>query len=191
MGVIESSLSNFGHLQYGTTIVGRVHYPVNNKRACEEFKPEDFENDMLFDEDSDMTPIILVNSGYCSMVEKTRNVEKIGGKVALIADKTYDQDKEMSDDGTGFNLVTPAILVRDEQITGLKDAIRDDQHVVLKVQLEIAHPDNDHIEYELWLGSLLDVDAAFLEDMYQYQNLLRMEACFEPRFLTVECPTCP
>eukprot|EP00351_Strombidinopsis_sp_SopsisLIS2011_P004252 CAMPEP_0116880754 /NCGR_PEP_ID=MMETSP0463-20121206/12734_1 /TAXON_ID=181622 /ORGANISM="Strombidinopsis sp, Strain SopsisLIS2011" /LENGTH=40 /DNA_ID= /DNA_START= /DNA_END= /DNA_ORIENTATION= len=39
-----------------------------------------------------MTPIILVNSGYCSMVEKTRNIEKIGGKVALIADKVFDQD---------------------------------------------------------------------------------------------------
>jgi len=59
-----------------------------------------------------MAPIILVNSGECSLVTKTRNIEKIGGKVALIADKTYDQDLEMADDGTGHNLVTPAFILR-------------------------------------------------------------------------------
>lgn len=168
-GSIESQLSNFGHIQYGTTIVGRVHYPTKNKRGCEEFDLEkDFGDDPLFDEDSDMTPIILVNSGYCSMVAKTRNIEKIGGKVALIADKVFDQDTQMSDDGTGHNLVTPALLIRDAESMVLKNAIAGGEHVVVKVSLEISHPDNDHIEYELWMGSLLDVDYTFLEDMYRY-----------------------
>eukprot|EP00352_Strombidinopsis_acuminata_P007511 CAMPEP_0176376346 /NCGR_PEP_ID=MMETSP0126-20121128/28127_1 /TAXON_ID=141414 ORGANISM="Strombidinopsis acuminatum, Strain SPMC142" /NCGR_SAMPLE_ID=MMETSP0126 /ASSEMBLY_ACC=CAM_ASM_000229 /LENGTH=97 /DNA_ID=CAMNT_0017737753 /DNA_START=473 /DNA_END=766 /DNA_ORIENTATION=- len=97
----------------------------------------------------------------------------------------------MSDDGTGFNVMIPAFLIKEEPAQVLKDAVRNGEHVVTKVTLEIAHPDNDHIEYELWLGSILDVDAEFFEDMYQYQNLLRMEACFEPRYLTVECPSCP
>jgi hypothetical protein len=29
-GVIKSSLGNFGHLPYGTTLKGRLHYPFEN-----------------------------------------------------------------------------------------------------------------------------------------------------------------
>jgi len=74
----------------------------------------------------------------------------------------------MSDDGTGHNLVTPALLIRDAESMVLKNAIAEGEHVVVKVSLEIAHPDNNHVEYDLWMGSLLDVDYTFLEDMYRY-----------------------
>jgi len=29
-GVIKSSLGNFGHFNYGTTLKGRLHYPLQN-----------------------------------------------------------------------------------------------------------------------------------------------------------------
>ncbi len=44
-GKMESSLGNFGHINYGTTIIGRIHYPVNNTDGCREFTEKDFTND--------------------------------------------------------------------------------------------------------------------------------------------------
>jgi len=42
-GVIESSLANFGVWEYGTTIQGKVLFPISNLDGCQEFKDEDFE----------------------------------------------------------------------------------------------------------------------------------------------------
>jgi len=40
----------------------------------------------------------------------------------------------------------------------IKDATRDNsEHIIIKVSLEVGSPDNDFVEYELWMGSLLDI----------------------------------
>ena len=36
-GNLKSSLGNFGHIQYGTTIVGRLDYDPNNFQGCKSF----------------------------------------------------------------------------------------------------------------------------------------------------------
>ena len=49
-------------------------------------------------------PMILVMSGNCSFVTKTRNVEKAGGAVAIIGDGEHDYlaaDSVLGDDGSG------------------------------------------------------------------------------------------
>ena len=37
-GLIKSSLGNFGHFNYGTTMRGRLHYPTQNMDGCKPFK---------------------------------------------------------------------------------------------------------------------------------------------------------
>eukprot|EP00352_Strombidinopsis_acuminata_P007081 CAMPEP_0176358374 /NCGR_PEP_ID=MMETSP0126-20121128/15511_2 /TAXON_ID=141414 ORGANISM="Strombidinopsis acuminatum, Strain SPMC142" /NCGR_SAMPLE_ID=MMETSP0126 /ASSEMBLY_ACC=CAM_ASM_000229 /LENGTH=75 /DNA_ID=CAMNT_0017712521 /DNA_START=160 /DNA_END=387 /DNA_ORIENTATION=- len=67
-------------------MVGRVHYPATNTNGCNEFSEQDFINDYLFDEDDDMTPIVMVDiGGDCSLTHKVRNIEKLGVKMAIIA----------------------------------------------------------------------------------------------------------
>jgi hypothetical protein len=40
----------------------------------------------LFDEDDDMTPIVMVDRGECSFIVKVRNIENLGVKMAIIVD---------------------------------------------------------------------------------------------------------
>ena len=42
-GMFESSLGNFGEFEYGNLLVGRVHYPKENKDGCLPFKDEHFD----------------------------------------------------------------------------------------------------------------------------------------------------
>lgn len=62
-----AELGHFGHLPYGHTFKGKLHYPVTKKDACKKFSKEDFKNDTPFDEEGDMQPILLIdNGGDCS-----------------------------------------------------------------------------------------------------------------------------
>lgn len=42
-GIIESSLANFGHIEYGTSSMGEIIVPVSNKDGCKEFTENDFD----------------------------------------------------------------------------------------------------------------------------------------------------
>ena len=59
--------------------------------------------DKLFDLDTDMVPIVLVDRGQCTFVTKVRNLEKLGVKLAIIADNEEELSENliMADDGTG------------------------------------------------------------------------------------------
>ncbi len=85
-GIIKSGLGNFGHIVYGSSILGRVYFPSNNKDGCREYVKEDFPDEFYVDEDSDLNPIILADRGNCSFVTKVRNIERHGVKLAIIAD---------------------------------------------------------------------------------------------------------
>ena len=66
--------------------MGRLHYPDTNKNGCNPFSVDDFASDMMFDEDSDMNPIVMVDRGECAFVVKVRNIENMGVKMAIIVD---------------------------------------------------------------------------------------------------------
>jgi hypothetical protein len=80
-------MGNFGHVLYGSSVLGRVFYPLNNTDACREFVREDFSNDFFVEEESDLTPLIIAERGGCSFVTKVRNIERQGVKLAIISDK--------------------------------------------------------------------------------------------------------
>lgn len=66
--------------------MGRLHYPDSNQNGCNPFSVDDFRSDIMFDEESDMTPIVMVDRGECSFVVKVRNIENMGVKMAIIVD---------------------------------------------------------------------------------------------------------
>jgi hypothetical protein len=47
IGLIKSSLGNFGHFNYGSTMRGRLHYPTQNTDGCKPFKAEHFNGEHL------------------------------------------------------------------------------------------------------------------------------------------------
>ena len=71
IGFMDSSLGNFGHFDYGTTIKGRVNYPEENNDGCNAFTNDDFEFDIINHEQYNNrghTPIIMVERGNCHFV---------------------------------------------------------------------------------------------------------------------------
>jgi hypothetical protein len=65
-GEVQTHIGHFGHIPYGSTFTGKLHYPISNRNACAKFEPSDFKTDMIFDEVKDMHPVLLVDHGGCS-----------------------------------------------------------------------------------------------------------------------------
>ena len=94
-GLIPSSIGKFGHISYGSEFVGRIHYPVSNRDACNKFVDTDFSNDMLFDEPDDLDTILLVEHGGCPQVQKVKNAETMGFKSAILIDDEAEDEMEL------------------------------------------------------------------------------------------------
>jgi hypothetical protein len=57
--------------------------------------------------------IMMVDRGNCTFAQKVRNIQRVGGDIALIVDNTNeDLDKLiLSDDGSGAGLHIPAVMI--------------------------------------------------------------------------------
>ena len=117
---VESTLANFGHIDYGTSMLGQVFVPISNLSGCDPFTKEMFTEkgrQALFENVIAMElPMILVDRGNCSFVTKARNIENAGANVALIADDTteYSELLMMADDGSGHSIHIPSFMLRKE-----------------------------------------------------------------------------
>ena len=121
-GEVQAHLGNYGHIHYGDAIMGKLHYPVQNRDGCQPFNKAMFTNDALFDTDDDRRPIALLDHGGCTHVVKTWNAQQFGMKGAVIVD---DHDKDFAglkeneaqrtaDAKKGFQLVIPYLKVNSQ-----------------------------------------------------------------------------
>jgi hypothetical protein len=87
----------------------------------------------------DNYPIVMIDRGKCSFVTKTRNVQNIGGHIALIVN--YEpgpiDNILMIDDGTGSDIVIPAILISQEDGQLIKDYMLKNRNNPEDIQMEI------------------------------------------------------
>jgi len=145
---IPSSLANFGNPPYGTTMVGRVFYykqdhledpdDANHLYGCERIKPIDWTDDP----DRINSPILMIDRGKCTFVQKVRHAQDIGASAVIIADN---QDEDianivMSDDGTGDNLYIPSIIITKEDANVIKRYIDDPstrRHVAMTIHFDM------------------------------------------------------
>ena len=99
-------------IPYGHSIKGRIYFDPSNPDGCRAFGEFDFHR-----EDSsvrpDVTPIIVVERGNCSFVQKVRNIEHSGGAAGVVVDSKAEDVSYviMSDDGTGSGIRIPSMLV--------------------------------------------------------------------------------
>ncbi len=65
----------------------------------------------------------MVDRGACTFVTKTRNVQKIGGALALIINNQEESLDQvlMTDDGTGADIFIPAIMISKEDGEKIKE----------------------------------------------------------------------
>lgn len=123
-GFIHTSLGNFGHIQYGTTITSQLYFDKENPTGCQSYSKPFQEKKM-----------VLVLDGDCPITQKVRNIEQSGGQLAIIGNALHDNADlvELEDvDGSGFSLHTPAMLISGKDVSLLLDA--DEAGQLIKLQ---------------------------------------------------------
>jgi len=85
---MKSSMANFGYYNYGTTIRGRLHYPISNTDGCKPFEKHNFvEQHLENSHHHGHKPIIMVDRGHCHFVQKAQNVQNFGGMMVVVIDE--------------------------------------------------------------------------------------------------------
>ena len=81
-GNIESHLANFGKYQFGSSITTSVYRPGIHKNACQRM----VEDEQQYAQTNGLSygGFVIVESGACSLETKARNIQDLGGQVALI-----------------------------------------------------------------------------------------------------------
>ena len=198
-GSIVAHLANFGRFQLGTSLSGQIYVPPEGQNGCEAFEKDEQSKASL------MKLFVIVDSLGCSLETKARNIQAMGGTMAIIADQADLEDSsddeslpEIDDilyDGTGHTVHLPTVItskLHGDKLIEMWNASRDSQsHVVLKVDLETSQQNKDKVIYELFYGSILDLSSDLLLDLYKYQHALQGQAQLIPRIKTFECRYCP
>jgi hypothetical protein len=100
-----------------------------------------------------------------------RNIEKLGVKMAIIADDKEESTELliMGDDGTGHSVNIPSFIIRKKEADIIKQYIlaNKNQTIYVRGDLEMAHPDN-RVEYEFWYSTILDVEYWRIYDIALY-----------------------
>lgn len=119
--------------------------------------------------------ILLIDRGGCSFVQKVRNAQHAGAAAAVIADnacqcKHMDKcssglecelhEPIMADDGSGFDITIPSVLMFKQDADPVKDALISGSPVRMELGWSLPNPD-DHVEWDLWTHPLDYAATAF------------------------------
>ena len=115
-GPLITSVGNFGHIDYGTSVMGLLHYPVNNTNGCLPFEDNQFNTTIsqLHAKDHSHKPIIMVDRGQCHFVLKAQHAEAFGGVMLVVIDNKKNENIDrivMADDGKGSSVHIPSFLI--------------------------------------------------------------------------------
>ncbi len=128
-------------MPYGQFVIGRLYYDVTNKEEDYACKPLTGIN-IVAESRVDRFPIVMVDRGSCTFVSKARNVQRIGGALALIIDNQDENiDKvQLNDDGTGSDIIIPTIMISKSDGEKIKDFFmknKDDGQVLASIVVSI------------------------------------------------------
>ena len=85
----------------------------------------------------------MVDRGSCTFVNKVRNVQKLGGALALIVDNSDEDINKviMNDDGTGSDIYIPAIMISKQDGQKIKDFFlknKDDNQLLSSIVVAVV-----------------------------------------------------
>lgn len=126
---IKAGYSNFGKIPYGYTTMGSLKYDVNNVEADYACRPLNATYSAVNGE-LDRIPIVMVDRGNCTFVTKTRNAQRTGANIVVIIDNREEEmeDLMMADDGTGSDILIPAVLIKKSDGKIIKDYLSKNQN---------------------------------------------------------------
>ena len=144
---IDYTLLNFGNIPYGISQVifyikkmGIIAIYLNCSEACSPFT-----NISSHTFEIDQQPIVLVEKGNCSTNQIARNIEKAGGKFALIIiDKNLDEvqlDQIESGDSEQLSISIPVLIISKTDGETLRKLLLENKMFSLKIDFLIQKYD--------------------------------------------------
>jgi len=134
----------------------------------------------------------IVKRGKCSDFQRIKNIEKAGGKLAIIIEMQKETKEIVQMSHAQSQVHIPAVTVDHE--TGLKltkaygDMSNSEQkQLLIMVSFETNRKD-DRVEYDIWMTSMNNKGLQFVEDFYRLHSLFGDHVLFQPRFYTWSCP---
>jgi hypothetical protein len=100
----------------------------------------------------------MLDRGKCTFVTKSKNIEKLGGVLALIVDNVKERSDyiNMADDGNGHNVHIPAYFISKEDGDKIKATLnKTNDGVMIRASLDISNSENT-VVYQLWYASPFD-----------------------------------
>ena len=189
-GLIPHLYANFGFIPYGQGMNGKVYYSQSgNKDACSihHLLTENIEKIHLHD-----NIIMMVDRGGCTFAQKVRNIQKVGGDMALIVDNS-DEDLSkliLSDDGSGAGLHIPAMMISSTDGQKLKNWLYDERisgGVELNVQFMMSDrttEHSDHVNIDMWYTSSDHKSIRLIEHLGQYVESTTDEFTINPKIVS-------
>lgn len=183
-GQINMSVSNFGHIPYGHSIIGRVLYDPNvteNQLACTPLNREARDNPNV-----DESPIILIKRGNCSFSEKIYNVEMANGQIAIIMNNIPGSiDKLiMVQDERGKISHIPAVLISKDdgdKIIKFYEKNKDDKEIIKSIRFEIFFEVEQYdgsVNYDLWYSPDIEIVYSMMIGLEKFQKIMKDKAIF-------------
>ena len=181
---IKMSVSNFGHIPYGHSIIGRVLYDpgnIDNQLACIPLNREARDNPQV-----DESPIILIKRGNCSFSEKIYNVEMAYGQIAIIINNVPGRIDNliMVQDERGKVSHIPAVLISKEdgdRIIKFYEKYKDDREVIKSIRFEIffeVEQVDGTVNYDLWYSPDIEIVYSMMIGLQKFQSIMKDKAVF-------------
>jgi hypothetical protein len=152
---VPYSIANYGIVPYGKVISGELGIP-------------EFLEDCLYEEmpEKSRKSIMLVERNDCTFTQKSINVQKEGGKLAIIMDNVVESPERivMKDDGKGHSVTIPTVLISKEDGLKMLEFINQNPIIMVSFDLKVTPRSN----VTLWLDVLDHKNYIFLRNFNFY-----------------------
>lgn len=178
---------------------GRVYFFPDNPKGCNRFENVTLDKEVYDNNDINFNPIVIVERGHCTFVKKARNIQELGGMMALIVNNnpvTNAESVVIGDDGTGSSIVIPTVLIGHKEgkiiIDYLNDSIIEKYkkaQVSISANFYMENPD-DRVEYDIWYVPTQNTSYQFISKFHPYNKHLGKNVLMTPRMVLSSCVHC-
>lgn len=137
--IVEGTLSKFGRIPYGFSIVGNIYYKPDSNGINTGCNDTNFSKYDEFMYSIDDVPVYMLDRGDCTFVKKVENAELNGALAVIIVDNVEEKitDKVMmADDGKGNNITIPAILISNHDGNTIKKYLTQNPNEVVVIEMD-------------------------------------------------------
>jgi hypothetical protein len=151
----------------------------------------EFLEDCLYEEipEKARKNVLLVERNDCTFTQKSINVQKEGGKLAIIIDNVVEQSESiiMKDDGKGHSVTIPTVLIGREDGLKMLEYIAQSPTITVSFELKVAQ----RSDVTLWLDVLDHKNYIFLRNFQSYFARIAPDSTPPPTQSTSASPTPP